>query len=208
MHSNASKSGANCYIGTKTVDHAPQDSLQPLTATFIHATLPFIGSKTSLQVMDTSVGSTSASRCACCGSDASMRCSGCIGAPEYEDGDGPNTTYCNRDCQREHWNSHKAQCKILQQRKKLLRAAQILKAALLTFREATYDIDLTGVHYESGTLWLHQKQRSISTRSKRGPFPNHLVANVQHKEAVLAHNSCTTAMSLLGRMTRKLLQRE
>lgn len=135
-----------------------------------------------------------------------MRCSGCIGAPEYESGDGPNTAYCDRDCQREHWNSHKAQCKMLQQRKKLLRAAKILKAALLTYREATYDVDLTGVHYKNGVLLLHQNQRSISTRAKRGPFPNHLVANTQHKEAVLAHNSCTTAMALLGRLTRKLLQ--
>lgn len=96
---------------------------------------------------------------------------------------------------------------MLQQRKKLLRAAKILKAALLTYREATYDVDLTGVHYENGVLLLHQNQRSISTRAKQGPFPNHLVANTQHKEAVLAHNSCTTAMALLGRLTRKLLQR-
>lgn len=154
--------------------------------------------------MDT-VGLTSASKCASCGSDASTHCSGCVGAPDYESGDAANTAYCNRDCQKAHWSVHKAQCKILQQRKTLLRAGQILKAALLTYRETTYDTNLTGVHYEGGVLWLHQKSRLAGSRC---PFPNHLIANAQHKEAALAHNSCTTAMSLLGRLTRKLLQRE
>lgn len=155
--------------------------------------------------MDT-VGLMSESKCASCGSNALTRCSGCIGAPEYESGDAANTGYCDSNCQEAHWNTHKAHCKILQQRKKLLRTAKILKAALLTYRETSYDIDLTSVKYEDGVLWLHQKQRSISTRCKRGPFPNHLVDNVQHKEAILAHNSCTTAMALLGRLTRKLLK--
>lgn len=157
--------------------------------------------------MDT-VGLTSESRCASCGSNASTRCAGCIGAPEYESGDAANTAYCDSDCQKAHWNVHKAHCKILQQRKKLLRAAKILKAALMTYRETSYDIDLTSVKYEDGVLWLQQKRRSISIRCKRGPFPNHLVDSVQHKEAILAHNSCTTAMALLGRLTRKLLKGE
>lgn len=157
--------------------------------------------------MDTA-GLTSESRCASCGSNASTHCSGCIGAPEYETGDAANTAYCDSDCQKAHWNAHKVHCKILQQRKKLLRAAKILKAALLTYRETSYDIDLTKVKYEDGVLLLHQKQRPYNTRCKRGPFPNHLVANVQHKEAILAHNSCTTAIALLGRLTRKLLKGE
>lgn len=158
--------------------------------------------------MQTSVGTETASKCACCGCDALTRCSGCVGAPEYRSGDAANTAYCDRECQKKHWNSHKAQCKILKQRKKLLRAAQILKATLLTYREATYDIDLTRVHYEGRVLWLHQNQRSISTPARRGSFASHLVADIKHKEAVLAHNSCTTAMALLGRLTRKLLQGE
>lgn len=193
-----------------------QEDCQPRTqrlfailhSDLIHTVLRYPGDVSSIQFMDTSVGLTSESRCASCGSDASTRCAGCIGAPEYKSGDAANTIYCDRECQRAHWNTHKDQCKTLQQRKKLLRAAEILKATLLTYREATYDVELTGVHYKDGVLLLHQNQRSITTRIKRGPFPNHLVANAQHKEAILAHNSCTTAMALLGRMTRKLLRRE
>lgn len=160
------------------------------------------------KAMSSPVGSSSTSKCATCGTDASKRCAGCMDAPEYESGDSTDIMYCSRDCQKSHWASHKIQCKGLQQRKKLLRAAIVLKAALLIYREATYDIDLTKVDFEGGTLRLFQKQRPITAQSNRGPFPSHLVANNKYKEAVLAHNSCTTAMALLGRLTRKLLQRE
>ncbi|RYP59344.1 hypothetical protein DL771_010909 [Monosporascus sp. 5C6A] len=94
----------------------------------------------------------------------------------------------------------------MQQRKKLLRAAMILKAALLTYREAVYDIDLTKIEFQDGVLYLYQNQRSVTARSRRGPFPSHLTTNIEHKEAALANNQCTTAMALLGRLTRKLLQ--
>ncbi|KAL2871593.1 uncharacterized protein BJX67DRAFT_166591 [Aspergillus lucknowensis] len=39
----------------------------------------------------------------------------------------------------------------------------------------------------------------------RGPFPDHLTTNAKYKQAALTVNQCTTAMALLGRLTRKLL---
>ncbi|KAI9776080.1 MAG: hypothetical protein M1839_000593 [Geoglossum umbratile] len=96
----------------------------------------------------------------------------------------------------------------MRQRRKLLRAANILKAALLTYREAVYDIDLTKADFQDGILHLYQNQRSITTRSKRGPFPSHIITSIEHREAALAHNQCTTAMALLGCLTWKLLAGE
>jgi hypothetical protein len=93
----------------------------------------------------------------------------------------------------------------MKRRKKLLRASTILQAALLTYRDILYDIDLTKIEEKDGMLYLHQKQRSVTAHVKRGPFPNHLTTNVQHKEAALTVNQCTTAMALQGRLTRKLL---
>ncbi|KAF2688905.1 hypothetical protein K458DRAFT_293675 [Lentithecium fluviatile CBS 122367] len=145
-------------------------------------------------------------QCANCGADATTRCAGCMDAPEYQPGDSVGIVYCNRDCQKGHWTQHKAHCRALGQRKKLLRAAHILKASLLTYREVDFDIDLTKIEFQDGILRLYQNQRAITARSKRGPFPAHLTANIEYKEAALANNQCTTAMALLGRLTRKLLK--
>ena len=144
-------------------------------------------------------------QCANCGTDATMRCVACRDAPEYQPGDSVGSVYCNRDCQKRHWSNHKAPCRALGQRKKLLRTANILKAALLAYREVVYDIDLTKIEFQDGVLCLHQNIRTITTQSKRGLFPAHLTANIDHKEAALANNQCTTAMALLGRLTKKLL---
>lgn len=78
----------------------------------------------------------------------------------------------------------------------------------MTYREVVYDVDLTKIQFQDGVLCLHQNQRSITTRSKRGLFPVHLTTNIDHKEAALANNQCTTAMALLGRLIRKLLEGE
>ncbi|KAJ5795448.1 uncharacterized protein N7518_003988 [Penicillium psychrosexuale] len=93
----------------------------------------------------------------------------------------------------------------MQQRKLLFRAALILKAAMLAYRETVYDVDLTKIEYRDGVLYLHQNQRPVSSLSKRGPFPNHITDIIDHKEAALLKSQSTAAMSLLGPLTRKLL---
>jgi hypothetical protein len=96
----------------------------------------------------------------------------------------------------------------MKQRKKLLRAATILRAALLTYREILYDIDLTKIEAKDEMLYLYQNQRAVTSRVKWGSFPDHLTSNVQHREAALTINQCTTATALLSRLTSKLLTGE
>ena len=133
-------------------------------------------------------------------------CSGCLHAPEYQSGDSRVVFYCSHECQIVDWPDHKAHCKNMQQREILFRAAQILKAAMLAYRETVYDVDLTKIEYRDGVLYLHQNQRPASSLSKRGPFPNHITVNIEHKEAALLKSQSTAAMSLLGPLTRKLLR--
>ena len=137
-----------------------------------------------------------------------MRCVVCMDAPEYQSEDSVCSVYCNRDCQKGHWSNQKARCRALRQRKKLHRTVNILKTALLTYREVLYDIDLTKIQFQDEILYLHQNQRPITTRSKRGLFPVHLITNIDYKDAALANNQCTTIMTLLGRLTQKLLEGE
>ncbi|KAM5509996.1 set domain-containing protein 5 [Fusarium oxysporum f. sp. phaseoli] len=137
---------------------------------------------------------------------ATMRCAGCIDAPNYHPGDSNTVVYCSRDCQTKHWTDHKSHCRVMKQRKKLLRAANLLRAALLTYREVRYDIDLTKIEAKDGTLYLYQNQRIATSHIKWRLFPEHLTSNVQHREAALTINQCTTATALLSRLTRKLLK--
>jgi hypothetical protein len=150
----------------------------------------------------------SVTECANCGSNATKRCAGCIGALEYEPEDSISTAYYSRECQRELWPSHRHRCRALQQRKKLLRAANLLKAALLTYKEVVYDVDLKKVELKNGVLCLYQNESRDRPQPWPASFPSHLTPDIEHKEAALAVNQCTTAMALLGCMTRKLLQGE
>ncbi|KAJ7195880.1 hypothetical protein C8J57DRAFT_1421289 [Mycena rebaudengoi] len=121
------------------------------------------------------------SKCANCGVPASLRCAGCMDAPDI--------SYCNTKCQKGHWRNHKARCSNLRKRRKLFRAATILKAALLTYREAFFDIPLAKIELRNGVLYLHRHpSKDISPR----PFPPHLTTNVAHKEAALTHNHFST----------------
>jgi hypothetical protein len=99
-------------------------------------------------------------------------------APEYSPGDSVGAVYCNNICQKEHWPDHKAYCRTLRRRKTLLRAADTLKAALLTYREVLYDVDLGKMKFQNGVLWLYQNQRPVTVQSKRGHFPVHLTTNL------------------------------
>ncbi|KAF5684286.1 zinc MYND-type [Fusarium denticulatum] len=143
--------------------------------------------------------------CASCGTEAMMRCAGCTDAPDYDPGDSTTVIYCDRNCQKKHWTDHKSRCRVMKQRKILLRAATILRAALLTYREILYDIDITKIEAKDETLYLYQNQRAVTSRVKWGSFPDHLTSDVQHREAALTINQCTMATALLSRLTSKLL---
>lgn len=142
--------------------------------------------------------------CNNCGRNATKKCTGCDGAPIYTSPD-PTVTYCNRGCQTAHWPSHKAQCAILKRRKKLLRAATLLKATLLAYRECVFDIDILQIEFRNGVLNLNLNPRPNHRRPYNTAFPNILTDNVIHKEAALAINQCTLAMALLGPLARLLL---
>jgi hypothetical protein len=145
----------------------------------------------------------SLTNCANCGTPASIRCTGCADAPEYDSSEAVGAAYCNRGCQTTHWPNHKSQCNAMQKRKKLLRIATILKKTLLAYRECVFDLDIERIEFQKGSLCL--QMGSAQDRPYHTHFPNHLTTKLEYKEAALACNQCTLAMALLGPLARHLL---
>ncbi len=124
--------------------------------------------------------------CANCGCKASLKCTGCINSPEYHVGDSINVAYCGKNCQKDHWPTHKPRCVNMRRRGKLLRVAHLFRTVFLTYRECFFDVDLTSIDLRDGVLYLHQGVRPSTSRRHYGPFPSRVTTRVEHKEAALA----------------------
>ncbi|KAI8962416.1 hypothetical protein F5Y11DRAFT_365970 [Daldinia sp. FL1419] len=144
--------------------------------------------------------------CSNCGEPAKLRCSGCLTAPEYQQGDVVAVAYCNSQCQRLQWPMHKAKCQVLRKRVSLLRIAKLLKAALLTYRECAYDHPLAEVTHEQDVLQLHMDPQKRPYYPWYKPFPSDLDISPEDKEVALTSSQCTTAQCLLGPLARYLLE--
>ena len=146
--------------------------------------------------------------CASCDSaGASVMCVDCDDVPKYQADETRTVTYyCNFECQKDHWPWHKHTCKTLQERRKLRRAALLLLEALVAYREAFYDIDLTSIEARDDVLVVKHNPRSRENRAKRGPFPDCLVADSLHRDAALVVNRDVMATALLSTMARRLLE--
>lgn len=152
-------------------------------------------------IPSSNTGPATNTSCQNCKRPATTKCQGCLAAPEYTTSSFISISYCDKACQIAHWPSHKTQCLVAQKRKKLLRAATLLKSTLLAHRECAFDVQLSKVDFRDGNLYLHQNTK----RRKLHQFPDHLVTEKEYKEAALANNQCTLAMALLGPLTRALV---
>ncbi|PWY83853.1 hypothetical protein BO94DRAFT_599308 [Aspergillus sclerotioniger CBS 115572] len=143
--------------------------------------------------------------CANCSKPTHLQCAACKDAPEHTPGDASRTFYCSRDCQKAHRPAHKDHCKTMLHRKKLLRTAIILKAAFLGYREIEFDVELSKIEQRGRFLYLSDNQKNLNIPPKRGPFPEHLTTNPEHREAALTWFQCLAACCLSSRLMKKLL---
>lgn len=82
--------------------------------------------------------------CAVCGKEAKTHCAGCT-AGEDSTLHLPRTFYCGKDCQVEHWETHKGPCKAALPLVKLFRAGKILQEVFLATRAESFDYLLASV---------------------------------------------------------------
>ena len=149
--------------------------------------------------------SYTAPTCANCGTEATIQCEPCMDAPEYEPGDSTSTFYCTPACQTADLRNHKTYCRIRAQRKRLLRAAIIIKAALLVYSEPSYERTIAELDRLDKVLALpYNCGGSYYPRLDPDAFlPDPTPAQ---REAVLMYSLCGgLATRLVGRLTHKLL---
>src|SRR5271170_3024558 len=76
---------------------------------------------------------TASGTCTRCQRPTMNRC-GCLGAPVYDGCVSKPTFYCSPGCQKADWCQHKSECRKLQARKTLGRAALLLQAIIYRIR--------------------------------------------------------------------------
>jgi hypothetical protein len=143
--------------------------------------------------------------CIRCRSSPARRCTGCLGAPSYDEETLMPSFYCSVDCQKADWHWHRTECRKLQARKSLNRAALLLQAIIYKIRKHTTTLRITSVHVESTTIHLNGTQPGPSFTQQMKPFPVHLFEDRAILESALAYMACMEAMVFLYRVTIDLL---
>jgi hypothetical protein len=143
--------------------------------------------------------------CVQCHGPANERCSGCLGARSYGKSKPDVTFYCGPVCQKTHWDQHKPECKMLQDRITLSRAASLLQATMYRIcMQASY-ISFTGVRVEGNTIHLHEYNGFLSRTPNMQPLV--VGSNVAQDviEAISVHLASEKALIFLHDFAKELL---
>lgn len=152
-------------------------------------------------------GSKAASgACTRCQKPTINRCSGCREAPVYDERVSKPTFYCNTICQKADWSQHKSECKKLQARKTLDRAARLLQAIMYRIRLHASPIQFKSIHLEGSIIFLHGYEADGSgTRRQLNPFAVSFNGDRNLFEAGLVYMGCREAMMYLQGFAKELL---
>ncbi|KAM0724006.1 hypothetical protein Q7P37_000997 [Cladosporium fusiforme] len=89
--------------------------------------------------------------CAVCGKAASTHCTGCF---DQETAHSTTTFYCSKDCQTQHWPSHKTACRAGSAKRLLFRAGQLLQDVFFATRPEVFDISIAQVTYSDNGVFF------------------------------------------------------
>jgi hypothetical protein len=144
--------------------------------------------------------------CSRCRSPTTKRCIGCLGAPDYDSDPSVSTFYCSFECQTADWPRHRTECRKLQARKYLRRAASLLQAILYKIKLHATTLEITSVHVEGTTVYLNGPLPDPSCAQQMKPFPVHLFEDQAILESALVYTTCMETMVFLYSFTTELLR--
>lgn len=154
--------------------------------------------------MANDMSKTASGTCARCQRPATTRCTGCLEAPAYDECFSKPTFYCSPVCQKADWGQHKSNCKKLQARKSLGRAALLLQAIIYRIRLQASPLDFKSLRLEGSNIFLDGFQLAGSKQVLK-PFPAALDGDRSVAEAVLVYTGCTEALRYLHNFAKELL---
>ncbi|KAI0863302.1 hypothetical protein F4860DRAFT_522425 [Xylaria cubensis] len=129
------------------------------------------------------------SSCAACHKTAAnLRCPDCSFQDEKHVVE--KTTYCNKKCLKDHYNTHKPIC---EGRVTVYRAAVLLEFIFMAMQEATYVYPLGKVYEKNGIVYLIDDswdRAGMTGRPIFFPFPKHLVESADIHRALLLWGQC------------------
>lgn len=144
--------------------------------------------------------------CFRCRSPATEKCSGCSAAPAYDNSLPVLTFYCSSGCQKLDWRRHRTECRKLQARKSLNRAALLLQAVIYNIRLHATTLNITSVRVEGTTVYSTGPLPNPLCTQQLRPFPAHLFEDQAILESVLVYTACMEAMVFLCNFITELLQ--
>jgi hypothetical protein len=119
----------------------------------------------------------------------------CLETPVYDECVSKPTFYCSPVCQKADWGQHKSECRKLQARKTLVRAALLLQAIIYRIRLHASPLRFKSVRIEGSIIFLNGFQfDGLDTQRQLNPFPGCLDGDRSLFEAVLVDMGCMEAM--------------
>jgi hypothetical protein len=118
--------------------------------------------------------------CIHCGSPTKRRCIGCVNAPKYDNKSSMSTFYFSVECQKGNWLRHRTECRKLQARKSLNRAASLLRDIIYKIELDMKTVEITSVHVEDTTAHLKRLLCNPFCIQQTGLFPTHCLRIKPH----------------------------
>ncbi|KAI9709550.1 MAG: hypothetical protein M1820_003310 [Bogoriella megaspora] len=133
--------------------------------------------------------------CVVCQKPTTKVCPGCKDAPKIAPDEAVfDLHYCSTACQKADWQNHEDHCNKLKQRRILFQAAGIIQSAFYVFSESASARVIVDIVKQDNTITVVE-DLSRPRHQIYHPFPNHRIADIDDRNAVLSLDACTMAVA-------------